>query len=84
MKFTDIFNKESAKSYMVERELHGISNHLSTAAYDIAVLLEKIDRVLQDPASRKELTQDQEIDLGVCRERMAATLQDMIVTSKKF
>lgn len=84
MNFYEIRDKETANLYLVERKLHDISNHLSTAAYDIAVLLEKIDRVLQVPDARKVLTQDQEIDLGVIRERMAATLQDMIATSKKF
>jgi uncharacterized protein YjiS (DUF1127 family) len=85
MSFLDkIFNPESAKAVMVEHKLHMISNSLSAHAYSLATVIESIDNVLKDTESIKHMDEDQIIDLGVTRERLAATVGNMIETSKKF
>jgi hypothetical protein len=46
--------------------------------------VESIDKVLNDPKLTKHMDENDIIDLGVTRERLAATIDNMIETSKKF
>jgi gamma-glutamyl:cysteine ligase YbdK (ATP-grasp superfamily) len=79
-----IFNRESANAVMVEHKLHMVSNSLSAHAYSLATVIESIDNILKDVEQTKHMEEDDIIDLGVMRERLAATVDSMIQTSKKF
>jgi hypothetical protein len=82
MRFTEIVTPGQANAYIVDTRINSIVSELELVKLNAADVVEKIEGIMNEPRYKSELTTDQEIDLGVLREKLLKVMKHIEKHSK--